>query len=137
MKSLILLLPVALLASCASTTTPSPEKRFKQADKDGDSLVSRQEATDIIIGDAFDMFDANGDGLIDEAEYVASGGDVAVFRKNNKPGSAGITLEEAKANPLVVDRFAVSFDEADVSGNGAVTYEEYLDYIKRLEAAVR
>lgn len=100
-------------------------------------MVSRQEATDLIIGDAFKMFDANGDGVIDEAEYTASGGSAENFRKHNKSGSEGITLEEAKANPLVVEKFAVSFDEADTNKSGTVTYEEYLDYIKRLEAVVR
>jgi len=125
------------MASCASTSDPTPEQRFKKADQNGDSVVSREEATDLIIGDAFKMFDVNGDGMIDEAEYTASGGTAENFRKYNKSGSEGITLEEAKANPLVVERFAVSFDEADVNKSGTVTYDEYLDYIKRLEAAVR
>ena len=81
------------MASCASTSDPSPEQRFKKADQNGDSVVSRQEATDLIIGDAFKMFDSNGDGMIDEAEYTASGGTAEIFRKYNKSGSEGITLE--------------------------------------------
>lgn len=125
------------MASCASTSDPSPEQRFKKADQNGDNVVSREEATDLIIADAFKMFDANSDGFIDEAEYTASGGTAENFRKYNQPGSKGITLEQAKANPRVVERFAVSFDEADVNNSGTVTYEEYLAYIKRLEAAVR
>jgi Ca2+-binding EF-hand superfamily protein len=137
MKALKILLPAALMASCATTPDPTPEQRFKKADQNGDSVVSRQEATDLIIGDAFAMYDANGDGIITEAEYTASGGTAENFRKFSKPGSAGITLEEAKANPIIVERFSVSFDEADVNKDGTVTYEEYLAYIARLEAAVR
>jgi Ca2+-binding EF-hand superfamily protein len=137
MKALQYLLPCALVASCASTSTPDPKHRFNQADGNGDGVVDRQEATDIIIADAFTIYDANGDGLVDEAEFVDSGGDAAKFRKAVKPGSGGLTLQEAQGNPEIVEHFAVSFDEADVNKNGAITYQEYLDYLKRLEAAVR
>lgn len=137
MKSLSILFPVVLLASCASTSAPTPEQRFKQADVNRDGVVSREEATNLMIGDAFGMFDANGDGIVDEAEYVASGGTAGNFRKHVKPGSQGLTLEEVQSNPTAIEIFAVSFDEADVNKSGSITYQEYLDYIERLEAAVR
>lgn len=137
MKALSYLLPFALLASCASTSTPDPKHRFNQADGNGDGMVDREEATDIIIADAFTIYDANGDGLVDEAEFVSSGGDAAKFRKAVKPGSQGLTLVEAQSNPEIVEHFAVSFDEADVNKSGTITYQEYQDYLERFEAAVR
>lgn len=137
MKSLNLLFPAVLLASCATTPAPTPAAKFKMADKDQNNLVSRHEATDLIIKDAFEMFDTNGDGVVDLKEYEASGGTAANFKKANKSGDGKITLEEAQSDPLIVENFAVSFDEADVNKDGNVSYEEYLAYIARRNAAVR
>lgn len=136
MKTLLHLLPFALLASCA-TTTPTQEQRFNQADANGDGVVDRQEATNFIIADAFGIYDANNDGVVDEAEFAAGGGDVTKYRKVVEPGSKGLTLEQVQNNPAAVERFAVSFDEADVDKTGTISYQEYLDYVQRLEAAVR
>ncbi|MFC7337510.1 EF-hand domain-containing protein [Haloferula chungangensis] len=137
MKSLNLLFPAVLLASCASTTNPSTSTKFKMADKDSNNLVNRQEAADLIVGDAFKMFDTNGDGVVDLEEFKASGGTEEGFRKLNKSGNGKITLADAQSNPLVVENFTVSFDEADSNKDGNVSYEEYLTYLKRRDAAVR
>jgi Ca2+-binding EF-hand superfamily protein len=137
MKLINLLFPVALLAGCATTSDPTPQQKFQMADVNKDQLVSRQEATDLIIGNSFDMFDTNGDGVVDEQEYIASGGTAENFRKVNTSGSGKITKLEAQTNPLIVENFAVSFDEADTNGSGTVSYDEYLDYLERLEEAVR
>ncbi len=68
-----ILLPTFLLAACATTTNPgsTPESRFKEADSNGDGVVSREEATNLMIGEAFSMFDSNGDGFVDQTEFVA------------------------------------------------------------------
>ena len=137
MKSLAPLLPVLLLAACATSTDPTPEQNFKRADKNGDGLVSREEATDLMIGDAFARFDTNGDGYVDEQEYVQNGGTAEKFREINRSGTGKLTLEEARTSPQVSEHMAIPFDEADVNGNGAIAYDEYLAYIRRVEAAVR
>jgi Ca2+-binding EF-hand superfamily protein len=137
MRSMIFLLPVALAASCVSPPATPSSKAFQRADNNSDGSVSRQEATDLMIADAFMMYDSNGDKVVDEAEFMASGGTAENFRKINKSGSGKITLEEAKSSKRVFNTFVVSFDEADTNKDGLVSYEEYVAYIARRDAAVR
>ena len=137
MKPILILCPVLLLTSCATTPSASPEQRFKRADKDGNGTVSRSEATNLIIADAFAMYDVNGDGVVTEEEFVASGGTRENFRKVNTSASGKITLAEAQASPLVFNTFVVSFDEADVNKDGEVTLAEYQSYLALRDAAVR
>ena len=101
MKQMLILLPVALVASCATTPTTLSSKVFQQADGNGDGSVSRQESTELMISNAFKMYDSNGDNFVDEAEFTASGGTAENFRKINKSGSGKITLEEAKSSKRV------------------------------------
>lgn len=137
MKLTVYIIPILLLAGCATTSTSSPEQKFKKADKDGNGSVSRLEATNLMIANAFDMYDANGDGFVSEAEFVASGGTPENFSKVNKTGSGKVTLAEAQASPLVFNTFAVSFNEADTNKDGQVTLAEYQSYLARRNAAVR
>ncbi|MGB6221271.1 EF-hand domain-containing protein [Haloferula sp.] len=137
MKTLTRIFPVVLIASCASTTDPTPEQAFRMADKDNDGVVGRQEVVDLTIANAFKNYDANGDGFVDQAEYLESGGTVEKFKLINKSGSGKVSLEEAQANPLIFNTFAVSFDEADVNKDGKVTYSEYQVYLAKRDAAVR
>jgi len=137
MKLIKILIPVLMLAGCATTSTSTPEQKFRHADKDGNGVVSRQEATSLIIANAFAMYDANGDGFVTEGEYVASGGTPENFRKVNKTGSGRISLAEAQASPLVFNTFGVSFNEADTNKDGQVTLAEYKSYLERRNAAVR
>ena len=133
----MMILPALLLAGCASTSAPTPEENFKRADKNGNGSVNRVEATNLIISDAFAMFDSDGDGFVSEAEFVASGGTAENFRKVNTSGSGKISLEEAQASPLVFNTFVVSFDEADANNDGKVTLAEYQSYLELRDAAVR
>jgi Ca2+-binding EF-hand superfamily protein len=137
MKPITTLLPVLLLSSCATTSTLTPEQRFNKADKDGSGSVNRTEATNMIIADAFAMYDADGDGFVSEKEFLASGGKPENFRKVNKSRSGKVSLEEAQASPLVFNTFVVAFDEADTNKDGKVTLGEYKTYLALRDAAVR
>jgi Ca2+-binding EF-hand superfamily protein len=138
MKRIFAFCPLLFLASCATTPTAvTPEQRFKQADKDGSGKVSRTEATNLIIAEAFAMYDTNDDGAVTEVEYVSSGGTPENFRKVNQSGNGKVTLAEAQASPLVFNTFVVGFDEADTNKDGQVTFAEYKSYLALRDAAVR
>jgi len=126
-----------LLAACASTSEPTLEEKFSAADVNEDGMVSRSEATDLMIADAFQRFDRNGDGFVDEAEFLAAGGTRARFRAVSSSHPGKVTLAEAQAHPQVIETMAIPFDEADVDGNGAITLEEFRAYQARLDAVVR
>jgi Ca2+-binding EF-hand superfamily protein len=130
-----MLVPLFLVA-CA-TQTPSLETRFKAADKDGNGLVSRHEATDLMIAQLFEVYDTSGDGFVNEAELAAGGVDVAKFRRETKATGGRMSLADAQANPAIIKRMVVPFDEADVNGNGAISLDELKAYQARLRAAVR
>lgn len=137
MKAITTLFPALLLASCATTTNLTPEQRFKKADKDGSGSVSRSEAANMIIAEAFSMYDTDKNGFVTEKEFVASGGTPENFRKVNKSESGKISLEEAQASPLVFNTFVVAVDESDANKDGQVTLAEYKAYLARRDAAVR
>ena len=99
--------------------------------------MSRSEATNLIIAEAFAMYDANSDGIVTEAEFVASGGSTENFRKVNTSGNGKTSLAEAQASPLVFNTFVVGFDEADTNKNGQVTLAEYQSYLALRDATVR
>ena len=137
MKAITTLFPLLLLTSCVSNSDPAPVQKFNKADKDGSGAVSRAEATQLIIADAFALYDSDGDGFVTEKEFLASGGKPENFRKINKSGTGKITLAEAQSSPLVFNTFVVAFDEADTNKDGQVTLAEYQAYIKLRDAAVR
>jgi Ca2+-binding EF-hand superfamily protein len=135
MKLNVCIIPMLFLAGCA--TTPTVEQKFRKADTDGNGSVSRQEATNLLVAHAFEMYDANRDGFVTENEYVASGGAAGNFRKVNPSGSGKISLAEAQAHPLVFETFTGAFREADADNDGQVTLAEYQSYLERRNAAVR
>ncbi|MCU0749398.1 MAG: EF-hand domain-containing protein [Akkermansiaceae bacterium] len=137
MKAITTLFPLLLLTSCVSNSDLAPVQKFNKADKDGSGAVSRAEATQLIIADAFALYDSDGDGFVTEKEFLASGGKPENFRKINKSGTGKITLAEAQSSPLVFNTFVVAFDEADTNKDGQVTLAEYQTYIKLRDAAVR
>lgn len=137
MKGFTFIFPCLLLAGCANHTAMTPEQRFQKADANSSGSVSRSEATNLMIAEAFGMYDTNGDGKVTEAEFLVSGGSRANFRKINSSGSGAISLSEAQASPLVFNTFAVGFDEADANRDGQVTLAEYLAYLELRNEAVR
>ena len=132
---------VGLLAfgGCSTTTPkrPTVEELFKKADVSGDGRVSRKEYEDFMIVDMFAIYDANGDGYITEAEFVADGGTASTFRELNVSGTGKLTKDEAMNSAFIRNRVAAPFDEADVNHNGYVTWEEFQVALAKRRAYVR
>ena len=107
-----------------------PMMRFKQADTNGDGMISRDEAKALPrIAKHFDEIDANHDGQItaDElrayhqkmhADREAKAG--AHFKKLDTDGDGRISRAEAQASP----RLAQHFDEIDANKDGFITPDE-------------
>jgi Ca2+-binding EF-hand superfamily protein len=125
------------LVSAASLTLAAPEgraghfaERFKQADTNGDGMLSREEAAALpMIAKHFDEIDANKDNQVtpDEqrafhekhrGEHGKHRGDF--LKKLDTDGDGRISRAEAQAAP----RLAEHFDEIDANKDGFLTAEE-------------
>jgi Ca2+-binding EF-hand superfamily protein len=107
-----------------------PMMRFKQADTNGDGMLSRDEAKALpMISKHFDEIDTNHDGQLtaDElrafhqkmhGERQAKAG--ARFKKLDTDGDGRISKAEAQAAP----RLAQHFDEIDANHDGFITPDE-------------
>jgi Ca2+-binding EF-hand superfamily protein len=116
---------------------PDGGRAFQKADVSGDGRVSRKEYEEFMIVDMFAIYDANGDGYITEAEFVADGGTASMFRELNVSGTGKLTKDEAMKSAFIRNRVAASFDEADVNQNGYVTWEEFQVALAKRRAYVR
>lgn len=121
----------------AATGDAALLKRFKQADVSGDGKVSRDEFTDFLIEESFQLYDKNGNGYVTLAEYVRGGGTEETFRKIDRRGQGKVTLADAKASPIVRNQMVKPFDEADTGRKGYVTFEEFVAFRKKFRSAVR
>ncbi|MGH8045739.1 MAG: EF-hand domain-containing protein [Chthoniobacterales bacterium] len=122
------LVGILLLGGCATAPkkhVPTDKELFAKADKSGDGKVSRAEYQDFMVEQLFAIYDNDGNGLITEEEFVTDGGTAAKFKELNVSGSGKLTLDEAKKSALIMDRFAMPFDEADTSHSGYVTWDEF------------
>lgn len=132
-------LTAAIFLTGCSTTPPSTSgddallQRFKQADTSGDGSVSRMEFTDFMITEAYALYDKEGKGYVTLEEFTAGGGSVSAFRRMDRDGKGKVTLADVKASEVARGQFVQPFDDADTSGSGHVTYDEFIAY--RIAAA--
>jgi Ca2+-binding EF-hand superfamily protein len=135
----VAILTAAGLACAALLAVAGPEggdgqsamaARLKQADTNGDGMISREEAKALPrIAAHFDEIDTNHDGQITADELRAfhqkQGGEGmkhrgAMFKKLDTDGDGRISRAEAQAAP----RLAEHFDEIDANKDGFITMDE-------------
>jgi Ca2+-binding EF-hand superfamily protein len=123
------------IASAALLAVAAPDgrdghgaERFKQADTNGDGLVSRDEAKALPrLAKNFDAIDANRDGQVSADEMRAFRAQrveakrAEHWKKLDTNGDGRVSLEEAKAN---APRLAERFTAIDANGDGFITPEE-------------
>ncbi len=125
------------IASAAVLAVAAPEgregrghgmERIKQADTNGDGMISREEAKALPrILEHFSEIDANGDGQITADELRAFHAKrmekvrAEHWKKLDTNGDGRVSLEEAKAN---APRLAKHFAEIDANGDGFITPDE-------------
>ena len=133
------LLLSALGLACASTLAGSaspagqghdPMMHFKQADTNGDGMISRDEAKALpMIAKHFDEIDANHDNQLTADELRAFHAKMHEgrhakaaerFKKLDTDGDGRISRAEAQAAPRLAERF----DAIDADKDGFVTPEE-------------
>jgi hypothetical protein len=103
-------------------------ERFKQADTNGDGVISRDEAKALPrLAKSFDEIDANRDGQVSADEMHAfrakrmEARRADHWKKLDANGDGRVSLEEAKAN---APRLAEHFTAIDANGDGFITPEE-------------
>ncbi len=125
------------IASAALLAVAAPEgreghgagmERLKQADTNGDGMISRDEAKALPrIAKHFNEIDANGDGFITAEEMHAFHAkrmekrSAQHWKKLDTNGDGRISLDEAKAN---APRLAEHFTAIDANGDGFISPEE-------------
>lgn len=114
-------------------------KRFRQADKNNDRRVTRDEFVNLMIEEAFVRYDKNGDGFITVAEYTALGGSPKGYRSMDRGRSGKVSLADAKASKIIRNQMAQPFDEANAAtGNkGWVSFKEFTAFRDEIDSVVR
>ena len=125
------------IAAAALVAVAAPEgreyrgagmERLKQADTNGDGMISRDEAKALPkLLEHFSEIDTNGDGFLTQDEMRAFHEKrreemrAAHWKKLDTNGDGKISLEEAMAN---APRLAEHFSAVDTNGDGFITPDE-------------
>lgn len=136
MKHFALLTALGLATAAAATLAIAANPasghsfldRLHAADKNGDGMISRDEAAAMPwLAKHFDAIDANHDGQITPDELKAfhrvhaRSRMAEHWKRIDTNGDGRISREEAQAN---APRLAAHFDQVDANGDGFITPEE-------------
>jgi len=127
-----------LLTACATSSQQSDqvEALFLRADANNDGKVSQAEFTDLMITEAFALYDPSGTGFITRESFISGGGSPERFNQIAR-GRDRFSLQQAKSNQRVRDHYSTPFREADVSNTGYLTLAEFRAYQQRARPYTR
>ena len=111
------------VASAASTDgSPAPARGFSSLDKNGDGVISRDEAAaHPRLANSFDRIDTNKDGVLSQDELRAAHQAHHADRpKLDANGDGMISRDEAKNAP----RLMANFDAIDTNKDGMLSRDE-------------
>ena len=127
---------IPLLAVSADDHGARMEAHFKNADKDNDGSLTREEARAMPrVAKNFDAIDTDKNGTVTPTEMQTARKKMAKeahkrgaerFKAADKDGDGSLTREEATAMPKV----AKNFDAVDADQSGTVTKKEIHGYMK-------
>lgn len=118
---------LSIIAAALAFAAPASagEDIFARADKNGDGLVTREEAL-AAREDAFKRADRNGDGVLNAADTPKRPALASEYRQRTAQfkkqfdlnGDGAVTLEEVRSAPMT------AFDAADANKDGALDKAE-------------
>lgn len=119
-------LSAAFSVASAASADGSPARGFSSLDKNGDGVVSRDEAAaHQRLADSFDRIDANKDGVLSQDEMrVARQAHHADRPKLDANGDGMISRDEAKNAP----RLTSNFDAIDTNKDGMISRDEMMTW---------
>jgi Ca2+-binding EF-hand superfamily protein len=125
LTALIVAATLASLSGPVPAQAPAPDwkESFRLYDKNGDGRLDRAEFQNLMV-DAFYFRDSNHKGYLVQADLQGTRSP-EVFKAMNRKGDGKLTMQEY-LNALFQDFAAI-----DVKGNGAITIEEIEAYIRQ------
>ena len=130
---------VLALSACQTSKDPSSPDGFAQADRNHDSKLDRNEASDLYVASLFSGRDENKNGKLTWAEWQVPGHKEtkAGFTAADRDKDGSLSLEEALAFGRKRGAFADTFRQADADRDGYVTREEARNLYASTEGPVR
>jgi len=115
-------LSAAFSVASAASTDGSPARGFASLDKNGDGVISRDEAAaHPRLAESFDRIDTNKDGVLSQDELRAARQAHHADRpKLDANGDGMISRDEAKNAP----RLMANFDAIDTNKDGMISRDE-------------
>lgn len=121
-------LSAAFSVASAASTDGTPAKGFSSLDKNGDGVISRDEAAaHPRLANSFDRLDTNKDGVLSQDELKAA----RQAHHSDRPkldanGDGMISRDEAKNSPRMME----NFDAIDTNKDGMLTRDEMMAWHK-------
>lgn len=125
-----------VFTGCQSSLPPPPstfDDRFKSADSDGDSRLSREELADFMAYHLFHQRDLNRDGNLTLQEWWPGADEIerAGFDRRDGNSNGKVTLKEARLFSRSDPASEQTIRLADKDGDGLASWKEVNSYLAK------